>query len=45
VPVGNFATDAAVLVTTRTLPITTLSEFIQYAKANPGKLYSGPIST
>ena len=41
VPVGNFATDSAVLVTTRTLPITTLSEFIQYAKANPGKLNSG----
>jgi tripartite-type tricarboxylate transporter receptor subunit TctC len=41
VPVGNFATDSAVLVTTRTLPISTLSEFIQYAKANPGKLNSG----
>jgi tripartite-type tricarboxylate transporter receptor subunit TctC len=41
VSVGNFATDSAVLVTTRTLPITTLSEFIQYAKANPGKLNSG----
>jgi tripartite-type tricarboxylate transporter receptor subunit TctC len=41
VPVGNFAADSAVLVTTRTLPITTLSEFIQYAKANPGKLNSG----
>jgi tripartite-type tricarboxylate transporter receptor subunit TctC len=41
VPVGNFATDSAVLVTTRTLPITTLSEFIQYAKGNPGKLNSG----
>jgi tripartite-type tricarboxylate transporter receptor subunit TctC len=36
VPVGNFAADSAVLVTTRTLPIATLSEFIQYAKANPG---------
>jgi tripartite-type tricarboxylate transporter receptor subunit TctC len=41
VPVGNFATDSAVLVTTRTLPISTLGEFIQYAKANPGKLNSG----
>jgi tripartite-type tricarboxylate transporter receptor subunit TctC len=41
VPVGNFAADSAVLVTTRTLPIATLSEFIQYAKANPGKLNSG----
>src|SRR5262249_57722383 len=41
VSVGNFATDSAVLVTTRTLPVTTLSEFIQYAKANPGKLNSG----
>jgi len=41
VSVGNFATDSAVLVTTRTLPITTLGEFIQYAKANPGKLNSG----
>src|SRR5215470_19006186 len=41
VPVGNFATDSAVLVTTRTLPVSTLSEFIQYAKANPGKLNSG----
>ena len=40
-PVGNFAADSAVLVTTRTLPIATLSEFIQYAKANPGKLNSG----
>jgi tripartite-type tricarboxylate transporter receptor subunit TctC len=41
VPVGNFAADSAVLVTTRTLPVTTLNEFIQYAKANPGKLNSG----
>jgi tripartite-type tricarboxylate transporter receptor subunit TctC len=41
VPVGNFAADSAVLVTTRTLPIATLSEFIQYAKANPGRLNSG----
>jgi tripartite-type tricarboxylate transporter receptor subunit TctC len=41
VPVGNFAADSAVLVTTRTPPIATLSEFIQYAKANPGKLNSG----
>jgi tripartite-type tricarboxylate transporter receptor subunit TctC len=40
-PLGNFAADSAVLVTTRTLPIATLSEFIQYAKANPGKLNSG----
>src|SRR5262245_53648728 len=41
VSVGNFATDSALLVTSRTLPITTLSEFIQYARANPGKLNSG----
>jgi len=41
VPVGNFAADSAVLVTTQTLSIATLSEFMQYAKANPGKLESG----
>jgi len=41
VPAGTFATDSGVLVTGRSLPVKTLAEFIRYAKANPGKLYSG----
>jgi len=41
VPVGTFATDSAVLVVGRSVPAKTLAEFIQHAKANPGKLYSG----
>src|SRR5262245_1386105 len=41
VPAGTFATDSAVLVVGPSVPARTLAEFIRYAKANPGKLYSG----
>jgi tripartite-type tricarboxylate transporter receptor subunit TctC len=41
VPVGTFATDSSVLVVGPAVPAKTLAEFIRYAKANPGKLYSG----
>ena len=41
VPVGNFAATRRCLSRHGRCPIATLSEFIQFAKANPGKLNSG----
>jgi tripartite-type tricarboxylate transporter receptor subunit TctC len=41
VPAGTFATDSSVLIVGPSVPAKTLAEFIRYAKANPGKLYSG----
>ena len=38
VPITNVGTGALVMGVKRTLPVTTLPEFIAYAKANPGKL-------
>jgi tripartite-type tricarboxylate transporter receptor subunit TctC len=38
VPITNVGTGALVMGIKRTLPVTTLPEFIAYAKANPGKL-------
>lgn len=37
-PVTNVATGAQFIAIKRSLPVTTLAEFIAYAKANPGKL-------
>jgi tripartite-type tricarboxylate transporter receptor subunit TctC len=41
VPAGTFATDSSVLIVGPSVPAKTLAEFIRYAKASPGKLYSG----
>ena len=38
VPVTNVGTGTQVIAIRRSLPVTTLAEFIAYAKANPGKL-------
>ena len=38
VPITNVGTGAQVLAIKRSLPATTLPEFLAYAKANPGKL-------
>jgi tripartite-type tricarboxylate transporter receptor subunit TctC len=38
VPVVNVGTGTQVIAIRRSLPVTTLPEFIAYAKANPGKL-------
>ena len=38
VPVTNVGTGTQVIAIRRSLPVTTLGEFIAYAKANPGKL-------
>jgi tripartite-type tricarboxylate transporter receptor subunit TctC len=38
VPVVNVGTGTQVIAIRRSLPVTTLAEFIAYAKANPGKL-------
>ena len=38
VPVTNVGTGTQVIAIRRSLPVTTLPEFIAYAKANPGKL-------
>jgi tripartite-type tricarboxylate transporter receptor subunit TctC len=38
VPITNVGTGAQVVAVKRSLPATNLSEFINYAKANPGKL-------
>jgi tripartite-type tricarboxylate transporter receptor subunit TctC len=38
VPITNVGTGALVLGVKSTLPVTTLPEFVAYAKANPGKL-------
>lgn len=40
-PVGTFATDSSVLIVGPSVPAKTLAAFIAYAKANPGKIYSG----
>jgi tripartite-type tricarboxylate transporter receptor subunit TctC len=40
-PVAPIATDSEVLVVHPSVPATTLSEFVRYAKDNPGKLSSG----
>jgi tripartite-type tricarboxylate transporter receptor subunit TctC len=37
-PITNVGTGAQVIAVKRSLPVTTLPEFIAYAKANPGKL-------
>src|SRR6187401_2742090 len=37
-PVTNVGTGSQVIAVRRSLPITTLAEFLAYAKANPGKL-------
>jgi tripartite-type tricarboxylate transporter receptor subunit TctC len=41
IPAGTFATDSSVLIAGPAVPAKTLAEFIRYAKANPGKLFSG----
>jgi tripartite-type tricarboxylate transporter receptor subunit TctC len=41
VPIATIVSTSFVLVTNRTSPARTLSEFIAYAKANPGKLNIG----
>ena len=38
VPITNMGTGTQMIGIKRSLPVTTLSEFIAYAKANPGKL-------
>jgi tripartite-type tricarboxylate transporter receptor subunit TctC len=38
VPVTNVGTGAQVVAIKRSLPVTTLKEFLDYARANPGKL-------
>ncbi len=38
VPITNMGTGTQVIAVRRDLPVTTLPEFIAYAKANPGKL-------
>jgi tripartite-type tricarboxylate transporter receptor subunit TctC len=38
VPITNVGTGAQVMAIKRSLPATTLAEFLAYAKANPGKL-------
>src|SRR3984885_6115936 len=38
VPITNVGTGAQVMAIKRSLPVTNLSEFLAYAKANPGKL-------
>ncbi len=38
VPITNVGTGAQIIAIKRALPVTTLPEFIAYAKANPGKL-------
>jgi tripartite-type tricarboxylate transporter receptor subunit TctC len=38
VPITNVGTGAQVIAIKRSLPATTLAEFLAYAKANPGKL-------
>jgi tripartite-type tricarboxylate transporter receptor subunit TctC len=38
VPVVNVGTGTQVIAIRRSLPVTTLAEFLAYAKANPGKL-------
>ena len=40
-PVAAIATDSEVLVVHPSVPSTTLTEFVRYAKDNPGKLSSG----
>jgi tripartite-type tricarboxylate transporter receptor subunit TctC len=41
VPVVNVGTGTQVIAIRRSLPVTTLAEFLAYAKANPGKLNFG----
>jgi tripartite-type tricarboxylate transporter receptor subunit TctC len=41
VPVAAVATDPQVMVINPTLPVHTLAELVQYAKAHPGELSSG----
>ena len=41
IPAGTFATDSSVLIVGPAVPAKSLAEFIRYAKANPGKLFSG----
>jgi hypothetical protein len=38
VPITNMGTGTQIMAIKRSLPVTTLPEFIAYAKANPGKL-------
>jgi len=45
VPVFNVAEAPHILVVPGTLPVKDLSEFIAYAKANPGKVYYGSAGT
>ena len=45
VPVFNVAEAPHILVVPGTLPVKDLSDFISYAKANPGKVYYGSAGT
>ena len=38
IPITNVGTGAQVVAIKRSLPVTTLQEFLDYARANPGKL-------
>jgi tripartite-type tricarboxylate transporter receptor subunit TctC len=40
-PVAMFATTSQLVLVRNTLPVTTLSEFLAFAKANPGKVTDG----
>ena len=41
VPVASVASDAVIMVINPSVPAKTVAEFVQYAKANPGKLKYG----
>lgn len=43
VPVSGICSNAFVISVARTVPATTLSELVAYAKANPGKLNNGSV--
>jgi tripartite-type tricarboxylate transporter receptor subunit TctC len=41
VPVGNFGTTGVAMIVTPSLPVKTLTEFVDYAKSRPGQLFYG----